>query len=95
MNNTDTRQVKCEHCDDTGTRYPCREGEMQRIKLLHSWPSESLGIYQCRRCARMWMIRHQFDPGTGRDDIWLRVGETKRGYTFSAEEAAAALHEFE
>lgn len=52
-----------------------------------AYSNESLGIYRCSICRRLWKIRFQCDPGTGSDDIWIRPGGTERGYHFPLEEA--------
>lgn len=57
---------------------------LEEIYSIGNW--ETLGIYRCRKCGQLWKIRFQCDA-TGRDDIWLRPGETERGYLFSWEEA--------
>lgn len=49
---------------------------------------ESLIIARCGVCGQLWKVRRQWDAGTGRDDIWLRPGESERGYEFTMEEAA-------
>lgn len=57
---------------------------LKEIYSIGSW--ETLGVYRCRKCGQLWKIRFQYDAA-GRDDIWLRPGETERGYSFSLEEA--------
>jgi hypothetical protein len=53
-----------------------------------AYSGESLGIYRCEKCRRLWMIRFQRDAGTGSDNIWLRPGEKERGYEFDLQTAA-------
>ncbi len=52
---------------------------------------ESLRISQCRTCGQVWLIRHQWDSGTGSDHLSLRPGESARGYSFTQEDADNAL----
>lgn len=69
----------------------CAEENLELLKLLYEMEThlsyESLGIYRCKKCGRLWKIRFQCDAGTGEDDIWLKPGENERGYSFSIEEA--------
>lgn len=70
----------------------CCQNKTEIVKLLDSYnnglgSTERIGIYKCRKCGQLWKIRHQCDPGTGCDDIWLRPGESSRGYTFTNRQA--------
>jgi hypothetical protein len=60
------------------------------LEIFYEWwghlSHESLGIYQCKDCGQIWKIRRQWDDGTGSDNIWLRPGESKRGYEFTIDE---------
>ena len=71
----------------------CCDRNIERLKMLWHYGTagdgESLGIYRCRLCGKLWKIRFQTDPGTGRDHIWLKPGQSGRGYSFTHEEAAA------
>lgn len=85
--------VDCPHCKGTGKiPHECHPGEC--LVIERSWEkegmgwSESLTVRKCRICGQLYKVRHQWDKGTGSDDIWLRPGETERGYTFPLEEAA-------
>jgi len=67
--------------------YSRRDLLKQFYKMGDIYSGESLGIYRCTGCRRLWMIRFQHDAGTGSDDIWLTPGESERGYEFTLEEA--------
>lgn len=77
----------------------CDDHTLNRLKLLYSRRGydgyESCGIYKCKICGKLWKIRHQFDDGTGDDDIWIAEGGSVRGYTFTHEEAESVLVENE
>lgn len=82
----------CPHCQGTGKRkHECNLWQMTilKTKYANNYPSgnESLIIRRCRLCGKLWKIRQQWDAGTGSDDIWLEVGQSERGYTFTGEEA--------
>lgn len=72
----------------------CDHPELTCVVLYEDWCwngyFERLGIYRCARCRAYVKCRFQCD-GTGRDDIILELGESKRGYTFTADELAEAL----
>ncbi len=91
-----TCYVPCPYCDGTGKlKHTCDRRDLKLLKLIWEFEGyprhESLGIYRCRICGQLWKIRFQWDDGTGRDDIWLRPGESKRGYTFTHQEAEEVL----
>ncbi len=84
--------VPCPHCKGTGkVQHQCRDWDMQKLECVYAWGSypsyERLDICKCKVCDQLWMIRVQFDAGTGHDDIWLKPGESERGYTFDLETA--------
>lgn len=87
------KETTCPHCKGTGRiMHECEERHLDLLEKIYGYSgpasAESLGIYRCRVCGQLWMIRRQWDLGSGSDDIWLRPGEEKRGYAFSWEEAA-------
>ncbi len=66
---------------------------LHSLTLLHQIDSfitpglrDSLGIYRCRVCNQLWKIRFKWNVGIGSDDIWLKPGESKGGYSFALEE---------
>jgi hypothetical protein len=74
--------------------HDCRSSTVKLIKPVYGFDesrprSDSLGIYRCV-CGKYWMIRYQYDPGCGSDNIWLAPGEKKRGYEFTEEELKEA-----
>lgn len=72
--------------------HACEYSRRELLKRIYSmgdiYSGESLGIYRCTECGRLWMIRFQQDAGCGSDDIWLAPGGSERGYEFTLEEAA-------
>jgi hypothetical protein len=62
---------------------------MKVLDVLYDRPgqfsSESLKIVRVDR--GIFMVRFQYDAGTGKDDIWIKPGESNRGYSFSLDEA--------
>lgn len=85
-------KVPCKACGGTGKLdHECEQHDVDLVEEIYrdgfGFASESLGIYRCRICSQLWMIRFQSDPGTGRDDIWLRPGQSARGYEFTYEKA--------
>lgn len=93
--------VSCPHCGGTGkVRHECEQYHLEHLKTLYEiggWysGSESLCVYRCRVCGQLWKIRWQYDPGTGSDNVWLRPGESRRGYEFTLEEAEQIRKELE
>ena len=73
------RSHACEHSQ--------RELLEQIYNMGDAYSGESLGIYRCEKCRRLWKIRFQRHAGTGSDNIWLRPGEKERGYEFGLETA--------
>jgi len=75
-------------------RHECGQNTIELIVPIYGFGpnarGDSLGIYLCK-CGQWWMIRNQSDPGSGRDDIWLKPNETKRGYTFTGIELNGAV----
>lgn len=72
----------------------CDHPRLTCLVLYDDWRGngyfERLGIYRCADCRAYVKCRFQCD-GTGRDDIVLELGESKRGYSFTADELAEAL----
>ncbi len=86
-------KIDCPDCGGTGkVEHTCQSYNMDRLKALSERQSqsgsESLCICKCRICGQLWKIRLQHSPGTGCDDIWLKPGQSDRGYSFTLEEAA-------
>lgn len=76
-------------------KHKCDKNSVRNLKVLYDHQDandccESLVIARCQKCGKLWKIRWQFDSA-GVDNIWLRVGETDRGYSFTEEEARGAL----
>ena len=71
--------------------HDCDPNDLSLVKEFYSRTStyshESLRIYRCSRCGQLWKIRAQFDDGTGDDNIWLKPGQSERGYEFTMAEA--------
>jgi hypothetical protein len=94
---------QCQYCNGTGkVKHQCNFNNHYTMKTVKTyWShegylwSESLVIKQCTICGKLYMVRFQFDDGCGYDDIWLEVGESKRGYTFTEEEAMKVLEELQ
>lgn len=75
--------------DVLSTEHDCRSSSVRLVKPIYGFDEtrpkdDSLGIYRCV-CGKYWMIRYQFDPGCGSDNIWLAPGEKNRGYEFTEE----------
>lgn len=93
----DKFRVPCGHCSGRGTQvHECDGYQLQKLKTLYdsgrTWgSSESLVISKCKVCGTFWKIRYQYDDGTGSDNIWIRLGETQRGYAFTQEELDEVL----
>ncbi len=77
----------------------CSCDRLRSIKTLWrhdgDWSRESLQIMQCLNCGQLWKVRYQWNAGSGCDNIYLRPGESDRGYTFTDDEAASVLRELE
>lgn len=87
--------IDCPHCRGVGKiPHNCHPGDCLVVKKIWSrentstHSSESLTIRKCKICGQLYKVRHQWDDGTGSDDIWLMPGESRRGYEFTLEEAA-------
>ncbi len=74
---TEPGMVKCQHCDGTGkVKCDCPSYEMKTVEghplnhedWRHEHSSQGYVVRQCRRCKRVFGIRHQWDAGTGSDD---------------------------
>jgi hypothetical protein len=86
--------IPCPHCGGTGKiRHECTQYNLNLIKLLYDRYGELLGIYRCSICGQLWKIRWQWDAGTGSDCIWLKPGESRRGYSFTEDEAEEVMRE--
>jgi len=86
----------CPHCHGHGrVPHECQQYDMLILETVYATilpgSSEALRIYFCRVCGQLWKVRWQYDAGTGSDNIWLRLGESNRGYEFTREEATKAL----
>lgn len=84
--------VSCQHCGGTGkVKHVCQNIDMRQIVELwrnnSDYNRESLVIKVCKICKQLYKIRYQNDPGTGCDDIWLKPGESERGFAFTEAEA--------
>ena len=59
----------------------------KKLRPRMGMSTESLGVFVCRVCGQLWLIRNQYDAGTGSDDIWLKPDEKERDYEFPIKEA--------
>lgn len=80
----------CEHCGGTGeVKHRCQHFETIECNEQIDTTSTQQGtrIEICPECESVFKIRYQWDRGTGSDDILIRPGDERRGYSFSEEEA--------
>jgi len=85
-------KVDCPCCNGTGkVEHECFKTTLECLKRIYAckgpYSSEKFGIYRCITCGQLWKIRFQWTIETGHDDIWLKPGESKRGYEFTEQEA--------
>lgn len=74
---TQTTTEPCEHCDGEGTisRKCCTPADLESapehpLNDDDLWRSGiNFRVRQCKECGQLWGIRHQYDPGTGSDNI--------------------------
>jgi uncharacterized Zn finger protein len=85
-------EVTCPKCGGTGKiKHTCRLDKCDVLKTLYetsgTYSYKSMTIRKCPVCGQLYKVRAQWDDGTGRDDIWMKPGESERGYMFTIEEA--------